>query len=601
MSRAALSFSPQRYESELLALFGELLQLDRIDPASYERILRRHPKDGTGLFSKSDLIRGFRYLNRKHAWRRDEREVLDELRMKPVRTLSGVAPLTVLTKPFPCPGSCIFCPSDVRMPKSYLSSEPGAQRAAQHQFDPYAQTASRLVALHRIGHSVDKIELIILGGTWSFYPESYQIWFIKRCLDALNDFVPEVSRARSGANASRPIDFRQIGERVDGRCRDYTYNEAVSDFLRRHGSLEAGGEKAAWQDLERVQARNEQARARCVGLVVETRPDHLSPAETLRLRRLGATKVQIGIQSLSDEVLRLNRRGHDVAATRQAIRWLREAGFKIHAHWMPNLYGSTPERDREDFDRLFADRDFRPDELKIYPCSLIETAELMAYYAAGKWQPYSEEELLHVVSECLERTPEYCRVTRVVRDIPGPEIVTGSRVTNLRQVAGHGLARRGARSRDIRSREIGADRVDPSDLRLRATEYATSIGRECFLQFVTADDRIAAFLRLSLPRTPVAVPEIRHSAMIREVHVYGPMEALGQRADVRPQHRGLGRKLIEEAARLAQQSGYRELAVISSIGTRPYYRRHGFLDRALYQSRPVRSAGQLQATRRPTR
>ena len=380
-----------------MRIIEEVLGLDDLSPSAYEAVLRRHPKEGGGFFSKSEVIRGFRHLNKQLGWNLEERSFVEKLRMKPVRTQSGVAPVTVLTKPFPCPGRCIFCPSDVQMPKSYISSEPGAQRAAQHQFDPFAQTSSRLLTYHNIGHDTDKVELIILGGTWSSYPEPYQVWFVTRCLEAMNRFPDASDAPVSESPQTVQLDFRTQTRTIDGTQIHETYNEIVGDFLREHDSLESVEENATWQELVEAQRVNETAGARCVGLVAETRPDHLDLAEILRLRRLGTTKVQIGYQSLSDEVLSLNQRGHDVAATRRAMRLLRQAGFKIHAHWMPNLYGSTPERDIDDFERIFADPDFRPDELKIYPCSLVETAELMAYYENGSWRPYSSDELLTVV------------------------------------------------------------------------------------------------------------------------------------------------------------------------------------------------------------
>ena len=588
MAKSNYHFSPEEYELQLEPLIRELLDLESLTQTNYESVLRRHPKDGGGFFSKSEIIRGFRHLNQKLGWKLEERPLIEKLRMKPIRTQSGVAPVTVLTKPFPCPGHCIFCPSDVRMPKSYISSEPGAQRAAQHQFDPYAQTLSRLRTYHNIGHPIDKIELIILGGTWSSYPESYQLWFVRRCLDALNDAGTEVSAARPSFHLPPPtIDFRDQSQHIDGRKLEQSYNEVVSDFLRSQGHLEPATECSTWNELSQVQKANESAPARCVGLVLETRPDHLDFEELLRLRRLGATKVQIGYQSLSDTVLNLNNRGHDVAATRRAMHLLRQAGFKIHAHWMPNLHGSTPDLDIEDFERVFNDPDFRPDELKIYPCSLVDTAELMSYYVAGDWQPYTAEDLLEVVVQCMARTPEYCRLSRVIRDIPGTEIVDGNRVTNLREVAERELENRGIRSLDIRSREIRHRHVDPDRLQLEKLEYATSLGQEIFLQFVTDSHRIAGFLRLSLPRTGVAIPEIQQSAMIREVHVYGLLARLGQKSGIRSQHLGLGRRLIEEAAEIARDQGFADLAVISSIGTRQYYRDNGFDDGDLYQHKAL--------------
>ncbi|TNF70951.1 MAG: GNAT family N-acetyltransferase, partial [Acidobacteria bacterium] len=342
-------------------------------------------------------------------------------------------------------------------------------------------------------------------------------------------------------------------------------------------------ERAGWEELEEVQRLNETAEARCVGLVVETRPDHLDSEEVIRLRRLGATKVQIGYQSLSDRVLELNNRGHDVAATRRAMRLLREAGLKIHAHWMPNLYGSSPREDVEDFERIFSDPDFRPDELKIYPCSLIESAELMSYFESGRWRPYSHDELVEVLIVCLQKTPEYCRVTRVIRDIPGDDIVVGNKMTNLRQVADEELRHRGLVCRDIRSREVRHRPVAQKELELRTIEYDTSVGREVFLQYATREDRIAAFLRLLLPDHPGSIDELEDSAIIREVHVYGLLVSIGERQGGGSQHLGLGRSLIQRATETARAGGFEDLAVISSVGTREYYRSLGFADGPLYQ------------------
>ena len=561
---------------------------ESLDDRALARLVRRFPKPGGGSYSKSEILRGYRYFAPRKGWQ-DGETFAERVRMKPIRTLSGVAPVTVLTRPFPCPGRCIFCPNDVRMPKSYLSREPGAQRAAQHEFDPYGQTLSRLLAFYNTGHRLDKVELIILGGTWSFYPEPYQIWFVKRCFDAMNDFagvkddldLPEFPRGPHG--------FGALDEEVEGRTLERTYNQVISAFLkdRLGGVIIDVREEALWSELEAVQRQNEGAEARCVGLVVETRPDHLSEEEAVRIRRLGATKVQIGIQSLDDRVLELNKRGHDVAATRVALARLRAMGFKLHAHWMPNLYGSDPGQDVIDFRRLFDDPEIRPDELKVYPCSLIESAELMQVYEQGNWRPYDREELLQVLESCFLETPPYCRLTRVIRDIPGDDIVTGNKTTNFREVVEKSLTEKGVRSRDIRAREVRGRSVRAEDLHLEAIEYDTAVGQEIFFQFVTEEDRLAGFLRLSLPSGAVFLEEIAHSAMIREVHVYGAVVALGAQRQGRSQHLGLGRRLVEEAAQRARQAGFRDLAVISSVGTREYYRGLGFEDGELYQHRAL--------------
>lgn len=599
-----------RYREPLTEILTAVAAEPNLTRARLARILKRHPKDGRGLFSKDELIAAYRALAGTGGIPPYDEAVVERLRMKPVRTLSGVTPVTVLTKPYPCPGECIFCPNDVRMPKSYLSNEPGAQRAEQNSFDPYLQTYSRLTALRNTGHPTNKIEIIILGGTWSFYPETYQIWFVKRVFDALHDFGQGIDgrdavwAALREASQLHP-ERNTIDVPVHGVRLERSYNALVQtvyrDEMRRsrqHAQAIARGERertlideyATWDELIAAQRENEHAACRCVGLVIETRPDNISPDEVIRIRRLGATKVQIGIQSLNDDVLRLNRRGHTVEQTRHAIRLLRLAGFKIYAHWMANLYGSSPEADIEDYRRLFEDRDFRPDELKIYPCSLIESAELMRYYEAGKWHAYTHDELLEVLSACFLATPEYCRLTRVVRDIPSTDIVTGEMTTNFRQVVEQTLAARGQRSADIRAREIRHQMVDPDALALDVVAYESSIGEELFLQFITPERKIAAFLRLSLPSEPLLLPELDGAAMIREVHVYGQSLVVGDEAPGRAQHSGLGSRLIEHAASIAQERGYRRLAVISAVGTRAYYRKRGFTDGELYQLRDLAPA-----------
>ena len=583
-------FDPAEHAADLLAIVREIQALPDaggvIASHVMETILRRHPRDGRGFYSRAQLIAGARHLVAEGAIELDEEAFVSRIRMRPVRTQSGVTPLTVLTKPYPCPGGCVFCPNDVRMPKSYLADEPGAQRAALNDFDPYLQTWNRLSTYRAIGHPVGKVEMIILGGTWSSHPEAYQVWFIKRCFEALNDFGSGLD-GREEVKRLTP-DFRSL-QGKDGR----DYNEVVGEHLRGglDGSLVDPRETAAWAELEGVQKENEEAHCRCVGLVVETRPDHLSVDEVRRIRRLGCTKVQIGYQSLSDEILMANKRGHGVSDTRRAMEWLRAAGFKIHAHWMPNLLAATPESDIEDFERLFGDAAFRPDELKIYPCSLIETAELMDYHRRGEWKPYDYDELLEVVTAALERVPRYCRVTRVIRDISSDDIVEGNKLTNFRQIAERALAQQGRQCVDIRAREIRTDRLDLASLEYRETRYKSNIGEEVFLEFVNPEDRIAGFARLSLPERPADFGELAGRALLREVHVYGAATEVGTRSSERTQHQGLGQQLVNAAAQNAREAGYTDLAVISAVGTRAWYRRIGFVDGDLYQHRPLSLAG----------
>lgn len=483
-------------------------------------VLRRFPLPDGGYMGKHLLVAAYRELVESGEWVEDQ-ELLARIRMKPVRTLSGVTTVTVLTKPYPCPGQCIFCPTDVRMPKSYLPDEPGARRGLQHNFDPFAQVAGRIEALQAIGHPAEKIELLILGGTWSAYRRDYQEWFVRRCLDAMNGFDSA--------------------------------------------------------DLEQAQAANETALRRNVGLVIETRPDHVDPAELDWLRYLGVTKVQMGAQSLDDHILSLNRRGHTVEDTRRATALLRAAGFKIVLHWMPNLFGASLDSDRADFARLW--EDLCPDEIKIYPNQLLENAELYLYWLRGEYQPYTTEELVQLIADIKPAIPRYCRVNRIIRDIPSTNVVEGNRRTSLRQDVHRELQQRGQACRCIRCREVRGQAVDQHQLRLDDLAYSAGGAQEHFLSYITPDDRLAGFLRLSLPgvNSPdTGLPDLQAAAIIREVHVYGQSLPVGAEEQGAAQHSGLGTRLILQAEALALQAGYQRLAVISAIGTRLYYQDRGF-------------------------
>ncbi len=579
-------FDIDEHRPTLLAILQAFIAAPDLERAQINAILKEYPRGGVGLYSRNELIRAYRAFTDEGSLPPYDPALVDKLKRKPTRTISGVTPVTILTKPFPCPGTCIFCPNDVRMPKSYLADEPGAQRAEMNAFDPYLQTYSRLAALHSGGHSTAKIELIILGGTWSFYPEAYQIWFVKRAFDALHDFGAGVDARETvrAAIAALPPTEAQHALQIDGRAFERTYNQTIRML---YPTAPEVSEFATWDDLEAAHTHNEDAACRVVGLVIETRPDFLDEAEALRLRRLGCTKIQIGIQSMNDEVLHLNKRGHRVQRSREALRALRQAGFKIHAHWMPNLYGSDPDADKADFGRLFSDPDIQPDELKVYPCSLIESAELMQYYERGDWRPYTEDELLDVLLSAFQQAPPYCRLTRVIRDIPGTDIVVGNKKTNFREIVERALREQGIHSPEIRGREIRGQTVRPEDLRLDEVVYTTGVSEEHFLQFITPDGRIAGFLRLSLPTAPPITPELDNAAMVREVHVYGTAVDFGQSAEGRAQHSGLGTQLINRAVDIARAHGYAQLAVISAVGTRGYYRKRGFSDGVLYQSRPL--------------
>jgi elongator complex protein 3 len=579
-------FDPVLFKPQLLPLLTAIeTHQGRLSQDQLNQWLRQHPKDGSGYFSKSELIAAYRRFAGKDGLKPFDPSVVERIRMKPVRTISGVTPVTVLTKPFPCPGKCIFCPNDVRMPKSYLASEPGAQRAEKNHFDPYLQTYNRLKALEDIGHSVQKAELIVLGGTWSFYPEGYKIWFVKRMFEALNDFGEGIDQRHQIKPSVDVSQIQSANEGLHANGRAVTYNQAITKLYLNQElpKLQRKEEIATWEELFSEHTRNQSGRVRCVGLVLETRPDYISETEVLSLRRLGCTKTQIGLQSLQDDVLTLNKRGHDVAASRRAINLLRQAGLKIHAHWMPNLYGSSVKQDIQDYQTLFNDPDFKPDELKLYPCSLIDDTELMDVYQKGEWQPYTHQELLEVLVACLEETPEYCRLTRVVRDIPSDDIVAGNKFTNFRQIAEAEAVKKKIVLKDIRSREVKNQKIALNQLLLDITSYKTSVSQELFLQYLTKDRRIAGFLRLSLPTQKSFIKELENAAIIREVHVYGQAVNLGKTKSGAPQHLGLGKKLIAKSKEIATLEGYQKLSVISSIGTREYYQKLGFERDDLYQ------------------
>jgi elongator complex protein 3 len=596
--------------TEVLTVWRALEKAKRVDNELLQKLIKRSPLSNQSLLSKTDLITAYKKLAGTHGLLPYDEALVKAIMMKPTRTISGVAPVTVLTKPFPCPGKCIFCPNDIRMPKSYMSDEPGAQRAERNYFDPYLQTYNRLDALYSMGHPVDKVELIILGGTWSYYPESYQIWFIKECFRALNEFNQDDDRTRVRAyyrQKQREFQARQevyltddpahnkkafAKLQVHGEELTKRYNQVVSEVYtapERKLGLDKY-QSATWEELTAQQKINETGKIRNVGLVIETRPDNISEAEVIRVRKLGCTKTQIGVQSLQDDVLKKNHRGHDVAATRRAFKLLRQAGFKIHAHWMANLYGSNPELDKRDFELLFTDPDFHPDELKIYPCSLIESAELMQYYKAGKWKPYTQKQLLGVLSHVLLATQPYCRLTRVIRDIPSTDIVVGNKKTNFRQIAEAHLDQLGQRSQDIRAREIRGEKFDPTKIKLTTINYETSSSSEQFLQYLVPTingEKLLGFLRLSLPKQTNFIDELKGAAIIREVHVYGPALKIGGKANKHAQHLGLGTKLMAEAKKRAKLAGFKKLSVISAIGTREYYRKKGFSDGELYQHMKV--------------
>jgi elongator complex protein 3 len=437
---------------------------------------------------------------------------------KATRTISGVTPIPVMAKPSRCPGECVYCPSEASVPKSYTMESPAALAARKQDYDPGRQVEARIRILHRMGHPTDKIELIVLGGTFLAYPPQYQYQFIKSCFDALNE------------------------------------RESFT--------------------LEEAQKLNQMAKHRSVGLCIETRPDWCGPEEVKRMLAFGVTRVELGVQTLDDEIYHLIRRGHTVQEVVDATRLLKDSGFKVYHHWMPGLPGSTPERDLQLFNKLFADQEFRPDGLKIYPTLIVQGTELEGWYQAGRYQPYSGEEMIDLIARSKSQTPKYARISRVMREIPAKFIVAGLKTSSLREEVKQRMRELGLECQCIRCREYGHRSKQGwkiGEPKLRRLDYQASEGREIFLSFEDERETLFAILRMRMPSNDGDM------ALIRELHVFGPEVPLGTKDSEAAQHKGLGRALLEEAERIALsefKSG--RIAVLSGIGAREYYSESGY-------------------------
>lgn len=449
--------------------------------------------------------------------------VLKALRVRKIRTLSGIAPIGVHTRPMGCPGKCVYCPTEARMPKSYLSNQPAVARAIANAFDPEAMVRSRLAQLETNGHSTDKNELIVMGGTWSAHPRPYQEEFIRRCFDGFNGLT----------SAS----------------------------------------------LEEAQKMNETAAHRCVGLTLETRPDWIDEDEIRRWVRYGATRVELGVQTIFPDILELIRRGHGPDSVILATRLFKTAGYKITYHLMPGLPGSTPDRDVAMMEELFSNPDFQPDQIKIYPCIVNEHAQLYQWWKEGRFEPYDDAVLLDLLPRMKRLIPSYVRLSRLFRDIPGESIQAGSKITNIRQMIQGRMEEQEWQCRCLRCREPRDQEVLVSDAVLKTRVYPASGGTEMFLSFETEDERVCfAFLRLRFNSEEVSsshfLPVLRAGAIVRELHTYGEMVPLDRHGKV--QHMGFGRRLLNIAEELSAQQGARRLCVISGVGVREYYRKRGY-------------------------
>lgn len=491
----------------------------------------------------------------------DGRESLDEeskkeveqiLKRLKVRSNSGVTVVSLLTKPYPCPGRCIYCPTEARMPKSYLSKEPAAARALANNFDPYKQMISRLKALEINGHPINKLEVIIIGGTFDYYKKEYQEWFVKEIFRAANEYKKE----RDKISSSKPL------------------------------------------SLVELQKENETAECRIIGLSTETRPDYIN-FETLNwLRYLGVTKIEIGVQHLNQHVLDFNKREMTRENIAQATEMMRSVGFKFVYHMMPNLPKSNPEMDVQMFGDLYNSKDFHPDMLKIYPCVILKTSLLYKMFTKKEYknemgemsrfdyEPYSDETLIKVLTDAEREIKNYTRVLRMIRDIPATYILASSKKSNMRELVDEYQKKAGFIQKDIRAREIRDSEVEDKDFNLRVTEYETNFGKEFFLEYINEkeNDKLAGFCRLRLQNDHFDKELSKYenlkvlidkTALIRELHVYGTVKRFGEEGN-QSQHIGFGKRLMAEAEKIAKENNYKKIAVISGIGVREYYKKLGY-------------------------
>ncbi len=492
------------------------------------------------------------------------------LRKATIRSMSGIAVVTSLIKPYMCPGKCVYCPTEARMPKSYIATEPAAARALRLNFSPYEQMRQRIEMLACNGHNTDKIEYILKGGTWNAYPLSYQYWFILESFKACNNL-----KRKQNNEPEIPATYE-----------DDWKGKNLEELQ---------------QALEAEQLYNETANHRIIGLTLETRPDAISPKTICHMRRQGCTRVELGLQAADDKILELIKRGHTVDEFRRAIWLLREAGFKVDLHFMPDLPGTTADHDVEMYRSLFTDPALKPDMVKIYPCTVIKSAELYGWLQDGRYTPYGPKALFAALLEMKKSTPRYCRISRLIRDIPANEIEAGNTITNLREELSAELTKRGEKCVCLRCREIGRQKenvdmnVEPL---LFVDEYETLGGREYFITFEDKN-RIAVygFLRLRIPAYETQIseniltqekkefmlnelhtllPDTKDVAFIRELHVYDTLVGIGDHDSASSQHKGFGKRLLEKAEQIARENAYTKCAVISGVGVRGYYEKNGY-------------------------
>lgn len=466
-------------------------------------------------------------------------DVAEVFQRKPTRTASGVSPVAIMTSPKMCPhGKCLYCPggpaSEFSSAQAYTGHEPAAARGQQNDYDPYGQVTLRLEQLRNIGHPVDKIELILMGGTMTSRSHDYQVWFVKRALQAMNEYDlskhPDPSQAES---------FAQSEE--------------------------------GWEYLEDVIAENETGDIRCIGITFETKPDWCGIEQIDRMLKLGGTKVEVGVQTTYERINREMHRGHGREASVTANKTLRDSGFKVGFHMMPGQPGMSKEMCRQDFHQIFNKNEWKPDYLKIYPTLVVEGTRVFDMWHQDDFEPLTSDEAAELLADVLPEIPRYTRLQRVQRDIPADYIDGGVQKSNLRQLVHQKLDERGDKCTCIRCREVGHNDEDPESVELDVLEYESCGGEEYFISIEDFDnDLLVGFCRLRFPDDPHR-RELQGAAIVRELHVYGSEVAIGDENE-EYQHQGFGEQLMRKAEKIARENDYSKLSVISGIGARQYYK-----------------------------
>ncbi|MBD3208811.1 tRNA uridine(34) 5-carboxymethylaminomethyl modification radical SAM/GNAT enzyme Elp3, partial [Candidatus Woesearchaeota archaeon] len=517
-----------------------------------------------------------------HAGKEELESIKPYLQTKPARTGSGVAVIATMTAPFPCPhGSCTYCPGGPGStfgdtPKSYTGKEPSTMRGQRHDYDPYRIIFNRLEQYIIMGQNPDKVEQIIMGGTFPSFPKAYQEEFIMYSFKAYNDF----SRLFFPGGAFDLDAFKAF----------FVLPGTVGDPRRakkiKEKALRLKQENV--RSLAEEQRTNETATIRCVGLTIETRPDWGRKEHGLEMLRYGATRVELGVQTTDDDVLRAVHRDHTTADTKKSIAELRDLGFKLNFHIMPGLAGKdgrriTKEQDLTALKEIFTSPDYKPDMLKLYPCMVMPDTTLEQDYKKGIFKPLSAKEAADIIVDMKRFVPEWCRIMRIQRDIPTNVITAGVERTNLRQQIQELAQQRNVRCRCIRCREIRKTAITEQPT-TEMREYEASKGKEYFIS-MEADDKLLGFLRLRFPQRSLHPVITNDAALIRELHVYGQAVMIGADGTKAVQHRGVGKQLVGRAEALAQQHGKRKMVVISGVGVRDYYRKLGYEREGPYMTR----------------